>query len=67
MQLIKSNLNLLDVKHNNFVYESKLIDNKMVSKIVKKLKKENYIYKGKLASSKRRASRRLENTRTIII
>ena len=39
MQLIMSNLNLLGVKHNNFVYESKLIDNKMVSKIVKKLKK----------------------------
>ena len=48
MQLIKSNLNLLGVKHNNFVYESKLINNKTVSKIVKKLKKENYIYEGKL-------------------
>jgi arginyl-tRNA synthetase len=48
MQLIKDNLNLLGVKHNNFVYESKLIKNKTVSKIVKKLKKENYIYEGKL-------------------
>ena len=48
MQLIKGNLNLLGVKHNNFVYESKLINNKMVSKVVKKLKKENYIYEGKL-------------------
>ena len=48
MQLIKGNLNLLGVKHNNFVYESKLISNKTVSKIVKKLKKENYIYEGKL-------------------
>ena len=41
MQLIKGNLNLLGVKHNNFVYESKLINNKTVSKVVKKLKKEN--------------------------
>ena len=40
MQLIMSDLNLLGVKHNNFVYESKLIDNKMVSKTVKKLQKE---------------------------
>ena len=48
MQLIKGNLNLLGVKHNNFVYESKLIGNKTVLKVVKKLKKENYIYEGKL-------------------
>ena len=46
MQLIKSNLNILGVKHNNFVYESNLIDNKTVSKIVNKLKKKNYIYEG---------------------
>ena len=52
MQLIIGNLNLLGVKHNNFVYESKLIDNKMVSKIVKKLKRKNYIYEGKLEAPK---------------
>ena len=52
MQLIMENLNLLGVKHNNFVYESRLIDSKMVSKIVKKLKKENYIYDGKLEAPK---------------
>ena len=48
MQLIKNNLNLLGIKHNNFVYESKLIKNNAVLKIVKKLKKDNYIYEGKL-------------------
>ena len=52
MKLIMSNLNLLGVKHNNFVYESNLIDKKMVSKIIKKLEKKNYIYKGKLDSPK---------------
>ena len=36
MQLIKQNLKILGVQHNNFVYESKLVDNKMVLKIVKK-------------------------------
>jgi len=48
MQLIKTNLELLGIKHNNFVYESKLIKKNEVSKVVKKLKKENYIYEGKL-------------------
>lgn len=52
MQLINSNLDLLGVKHNNFVYESKLIDSKIVSTIVKKLQKKNYIYKGKLEAPK---------------
>ena len=52
MQLIISNLKLLGVKHNNFVYESNLIDNKLVLKIVKKLKKKNFIYKGKLEAPK---------------
>jgi arginyl-tRNA synthetase len=52
MKLIMNNLNLLGVKHNNFVYESNLIDKKMVSKIIKKLEKKNYIYKGKLDSPK---------------
>ena len=52
MDLIKMNLNLLGVKHNNFVYESDLIENKTVSKTVKKLEKEKYIYKGKLNAPK---------------
>ena len=52
MQLIVSNLNLLGVKHNNFVYESKLVDKKMIQKIVKKLQKKKYIYKGKLEAPK---------------
>ena len=52
MKLIISDLNLLGIKHDNFVYESKLIDKKIVSKVVKKLEKENYIYKGKLQPPK---------------
>ena len=48
MQLINRNLNLLGIKHDNFVYESKLIEKKMVSKVVQKLQKRKYIYKGKL-------------------
>ena len=48
MKSIKENLNLLGIKHDNFVYESKLIKNNLVPKIVKKLTKENFIYKGEL-------------------
>ena len=52
INLIKSNLKLLGIKHNNFVYESDLIKDKTVSKIVNRLKKEKYIYEGKLEAPK---------------
>ena len=48
MELIKANLKLLGVKHNNYIYESKLIKNKTVVKTIKLLQKKNFIYKGKL-------------------
>ena len=41
MELIKNNLKMLGVKHNNYVYESKLINKKMVSDVIKKLEKKN--------------------------
>ena len=52
MDLIKDDLDLLGVKHNNFVYESQLIKNKMVDKTINKLKKKRYVYKGKLEEPK---------------
>jgi len=52
MKLISSNLNLLGVKHDNFIYESKLIKDKTVTRIIKKLQKDNYIYEGKLEAPK---------------
>jgi len=52
MKIINANLKQLGIKHNNFVYESKLVDNKMVSKIIKKLKKKQCIYRGKLQAPK---------------
>ena len=52
IKIIKSNLNLLGVKHNNFVYESNLINKKMVSKVVNKLKRKKLIYEGKLNAPK---------------
>ena len=52
MQLIMNSLNLLGIKHDTFVYESKLIQKKAVDTVVKKLKKSNYIYEGKLDAPK---------------
>ena len=52
IELIKKNLDNLGVKHDNFVYESELIKNEFVSKTIKKLQKDNYVYKGKLEPPK---------------
>ena len=52
IELIKNNLNKLGIKHDNFVYESELIKNEFVSKTIKKLEKDNYVYKGKLDTPK---------------
>jgi len=52
MEIIKDNLNLLGVKHDKFIYESKLIKNNTVSKVIKKLSTQKYIYKGKLKAPK---------------
>ena len=52
IELIKNNLDNLGVKHDIFVYESELIKNEFVSKTIKKLQKDNYVYKGKLEPPK---------------
>ena len=52
MDMIKENLNLLNIKHNNFVYESDLIKDKIVDKTIKLLQKKNYIFKGKINAPK---------------
>ena len=52
MKLIKKNLKLLGIQHDKFVYESKLIQKKTVSKVVIKLKKSKYIYNGFLEAPK---------------
>ena len=52
MELIKNNLENLGIKHDNFVYESELIKNDLVSRTIKKLQKEHYVYRGKLQPPK---------------
>ena len=52
IDLIKKNLKDLGVKHDKFIYESDLIKEKLVTKVVEKLKNDNYIYEGKLKAPK---------------
>ena len=52
IELIKNNLDNLGIKHDNFVHESELINNELVSKTIKKLERDNYVYKGKLQPPK---------------
>ena len=52
IKTIKNNLENLGVKHDNFIFESKLIDDQLVSKTIKKLENDKYIYKGKLLPPK---------------
>jgi len=52
IKLIKTNLALLGVKHDSFVYESSLIKNNQVQRTLDKLKKSKYVYNGKLPPPK---------------
>ena len=58
IEIIKNNLDDLGIKHDNFIYESKLIKNESVSKIIKKLQKDNYVYEGKLQSPRGESSKK---------
>ena len=48
LKLIKQNLNTLGIVHDNFVSEKKLVINQEVKKVIDHLKKDNFIYKGKI-------------------
>lgn len=52
MKLIKSNLESMGIKHDNFVYESNLVKQKIIEKVVTKLTKENLLYDGFLPKPK---------------
>jgi len=52
VEIIKNNLKDLGIKHDTFIYESDLVAKGMVNKTVSKLKKDNYVFKGKLKPPK---------------
>ena len=48
LALIKKNLNDLGINHDNFISETKIVNDNEVDKVVKKLQDSNYIYTGKI-------------------
>ena len=48
LKLIKKNLKSLGIKHDNFTSEKKLVTNQEVEKVIDLLKKNKFVYKGKI-------------------
>ncbi len=48
LKLIKTNLKSLGINHDNFVSEKKLVTNQEVEKVIDFLKKNKFVYKGKI-------------------
>ena len=52
LKLIKLNLKKLGIEHDSFASEREIVLNKEVESVVKKLKKNNFIYMGKIKAPK---------------
>ncbi len=57
MNIIKNNLSILGINHDNFIYESDLVKNNSVEITINELKKKKFVYKGKLTSPKGQTSK----------
>ncbi len=66
MELIKSDLKVLGIEHNNFFSESKLVNGKLVDKAVENLKKKNYIFEGYLDPPKGNLDKNWKKTKRLI-
>ncbi len=66
MDLIKSDLKLLGIRHNNFFSETKLVEEKLVDKAVERLKKKKYVYEGFLEPPKGNLDKNWKKTKRLI-
>ena len=66
LNLIKSDLKLLGVKHDLFFSETKMVKNKSVDKIIKILKKNNFVFEGFLEAPKGDDSSSWKKTKRLI-
>ncbi|SVD19449.1 uncharacterized protein METZ01_LOCUS372303, partial [marine metagenome] len=48
LKLIKLNLQNLGIVHNNFVSETDIVNNNEVEKVIEQLKKDQFVYEGKI-------------------
>ena len=66
LNLIKSDLKLLRVKHDLFFSETKMVKNKSVDKIIKILKKNNFVFEGFLEAPRGDDSSSWKKTKRLI-
>jgi arginyl-tRNA synthetase len=66
MELIKSDLDKLGIKHDSFFSESKLVLDKLVDKAVNQLKKNNYVQEGYLEPPKGEVDKNWKKTKRLI-
>ena len=52
LKIIKFNLNNLGIIHDNFASETEIINNNEVQEVIDKLKKDNFVYEGKIKPPK---------------
>ena len=52
LKIIKFNLNILDITHDNFASETEIINNNEVQRVIDKLKKNKFVYEGKIKPPK---------------
>ena len=48
LKMIKINLSSLGINHDNFISETEIVNNNEVKLVIEKLKKDNFVYKGKV-------------------
>ena len=53
LKIIKLNLNSLGIDHDNFASETEIVNNNEVLLVINKLKKDNFVYQGKIIAPKR--------------
>ena len=52
LKMIKLNLNSLGINHDNFASETEIVNNNEVQLVIDKLKKNNFVYQGKIKAPK---------------
>jgi len=66
MELIKSDLRMLGIEHNNFFSEAELVKNKLVEKAVDRLKKKKFVLQGYLEPPKGNLDKKWKKTKRLI-
>ncbi len=66
MSLIKQDLKQLGVSHDNFFFETEIVDKKLVQKTINQLQKKNYIEEGYLEPPKGESSKNWKKSKKLI-